>query len=547
MLICAKEGTDINCRVNFKYDGTPDTVYMEKLKIQLVCPIFRTEHDINIGRLKELIKDLDSHDSKVYTIPKRVDMTESLKTCRNVIQQHDVRHIKTFKTTDDTTYECWYFGKTKVTKEDLVIKCAIRKDMESIEIFVSGNDPKDITGLLAEIGRNLTKEFDKIGKVQPVFNVVVKNSMVKGSNLLSFCDLDGICGGNVVIEDSFVDGTNVASWNREDKEKSWIEEQNKLEEARKQEKERLNQEHQARQTEESARIQTEKEDRRACALLAMGWYGTQDPSSSAISTPQKTTPSVYTTHVMTVKATSSVAAVVTSSADQKTITNSIGMEFVQIPAGEFNMGSPSNEAGRYDDEGPVHQVKISNAFFMGKYEVTQKQWREVMGTNPSYFKGDNLPVEQVSWNDAQDFINKLNEKEGGNKYRLPTEAEWEYAVRAGTTTRFSFGDYESILGDYAWYDSKSGSKTHDVGQKKPNPWGLYDMHGNVWEWVQDIYHNSYSGAPTDGSAWEGDGSSRVVRGGYWYDLTRCCRSASRYASDPGVRVYILSFRLLRIS
>jgi formylglycine-generating enzyme required for sulfatase activity len=238
--------------------------------------------------------------------------------------------------------------------------------------------------------------------------------------------------------------------------------------------------------------------------------------------------------------------------DQKTYTNSIGMEFLSIPAGEFDMGSPSNEAGRWVNEGPVHQVKISNAFYMGKYEVTQKQWRDVMGNSPSYFKGDNLPVELVSWNDTQDFIQKLNEKEGGAKYRLPSEAEWEYAARAGTTTRYSFGNDESIfgyygskLGDYAWYSANSGSKTHDVGQKKPNPWGLYDMHGNVWEWVQDNWHDNYNGAPTDGSSWE-RGSDRVARGGSWDLFSGRCRSAVRNDNGPGSGTF-LGFRLLRVS
>jgi len=567
-LICAKEGTDINCRVNFKYaDGKPDTVNMEPLKIQVVCPIFRTEQDINIGRLKELIKELHSSDSKVYTIPKRVDISESLKICRNVIQQHDVRHIKTFKTTDDTTYECWYFGKTKVTKKDLVIKCAIRKDTESIEIFVSGNDPKDITGLLAEVGRNLTKEFDKLGKAQPVFNIVVKNSIVKGSNLLSFCDLNGACDGNVVIEDSFVEGTDVASWNKEDKEKAQIEEQKKLEEARKWEKEEADRREKARLEQERRIGQREKSSGGKWffgvilifGVLALGWYGMQGSNSPqmsvspvpsanpAVTAIQKNTPSVIAVPVMTAKATPSGAAVF--SADQKIITNSIGMEFVQIPAGEFDMGSPSNEKDRDSDEGPVHHVKISNAFYIGKYEVTQKQWHDVMGTSPSYFKGDDLPVEQVSWNDVQDYIKKLNEKEGVNKYRLPTETEWEYSARAGTTTSYSFGDDESKLGDYAWYFDNSGREPHEVGQKKPNPWGLYDMHGNVWEWVQDIYKNSYSGAPTDGSAWEGSGSLRVVRGGSWpaYFRAGYCRSARRLSDAPGDRVINLGFRLLRVS
>ena len=221
------------------------------------------------------------------------------------------------------------------------------------------------------------------------------------------------------------------------------------------------------------------------------------------------------------------------------------MDFVLIPAGEFYMSSLSNEVGRYSDEDPIHHVKISKAFYMGKYEVTQKQWRDVMGNDPSNFKGDNLPVVQVSWNDAQDFIKKLNEKESMNKYRLPTEAEWEYAARAGTTTRYSFGD-ESKLGDYAWYGANSGSTIHQVGQKKPNPWDLYDMHGNVWEWVQDSWHSGYSGAPTDGSCWEsGVGSYRVIRGGSWGNVARVCRSANRSLVDPSSRCDYLGFRLVK--
>ena len=220
--------------------------------------------------------------------------------------------------------------------------------------------------------------------------------------------------------------------------------------------------------------------------------------------------------------------------------NFIGMNFVRIPADEFMMGS--EEA---DDEKPVHKVKISKPFYLGTYPVTQAEWKEVMGNNPSQFKGDDLPVEKVSWDDVQEFIEKLNEKEGTDKYRLPSEAEWEYACRAGTTTRYSFGDSESKLGDYAWYDDNSGSKTHPVGLKLPNRWGLYDMHGNVWEWTQDKWHRDYDGAPTDGSAGEsGDGANRVLRGGSWGSSARGCRSASRYRVGPGYRRFILGFRLL---
>ncbi|MCZ7385592.1 MAG: SUMF1/EgtB/PvdO family nonheme iron enzyme [Candidatus Methanoperedens sp.] len=251
----------------------------------------------------------------------------------------------------------------------------------------------------------------------------------------------------------------------------------------------------------------------------------------------------------------SPAPMITSITDQKTITNSIGMEFVQISAGEFDMGSNESVLGfgknaRVETfaEGPIHHVKIANAFYMDKYEVTQKQWREVMGNNPSNFKGDNLPVEEVSWNDAQEFIRKLNEKEGTNKYRLPSEAEWEYAARAGTTTRYSFGDDESNLGDYAWYEAPPSSETHhEVGQKKPNPWGLYDMHGNVGEWVRDLYYDSYDGAPTDGSAWEeNDVPARVIRSGGWGCGSGNCRSAARSANYPGDRNRYVGFRLLRV-
>ncbi|AKB23787.1 serine/threonine kinase [Methanosarcina sp. MTP4] len=222
------------------------------------------------------------------------------------------------------------------------------------------------------------------------------------------------------------------------------------------------------------------------------------------------------------------------------------MEFVRISAGDFMMGSPDGEDGRRDNEGPVHKVTIKNLFYLGKYPVTQKQWKKVMGNNPSRFKGDTLPVESVSWNDVQEFIKKLNKMEGTDKYRLPSEAEWEYACRAGTTTNFYFGDDESKLGDYAWYTGNSGGKIHPVGEKNHNSWNLYDMHGNVWEWVQDRWHDNYEGAPSDGSAWEnGNGSYRVVRGGGWHYGSMNCRSAIRNGLDLDNRDNNVGFRLLR--
>jgi len=237
-------------------------------------------------------------------------------------------------------------------------------------------------------------------------------------------------------------------------------------------------------------------------------------------------------------------AVVAERSEPK-FTNNLGMEFVYIQPGRFTMGSPSNESGRDNDE-RQHQVTLTKGFYMQTTEVTQGQWQRVMGSNPSWFKncGDDCPVEEVSWNDAQDFIRRLNQREGTDKYRLPTEAEWEYAARAGSTTRFCFGNDNGQLGQYAWYDNNSGSKPHSVAQKKPNAWGLYDMHGNVWEWVQDWYGNYPSGSVTDPTG-PSSGSSRVFRGGSWNAGAGDCRSAYRYRSTPGGRSNYLGFRLAR--
>ena len=228
----------------------------------------------------------------------------------------------------------------------------------------------------------------------------------------------------------------------------------------------------------------------------------------------------------------------------ETFTNSLGMEFIRIPAGTFQMGDIWG--GGQSDESPVHTVTLTKDFFIGTYEVTQAQWEAVMGSNPSSFSscGGDCPVETVSWYDVQAFIDALNAAEGTTAYRLPTEAEWEYAARAGTTTKYSFGNEENLLGDYAWYDVNSGSETHPVGQKQPNPWGLYDMHGNVWEWAQDWISN-YSSSPTTDPAGPSSGTYRVVRGGGWVSGAFFLRSAFRLRAAPGFRYGILGFRLVR--
>ncbi len=185
---------------------------------------------------------------------------------------------------------------------------------------------------------------------------------------------------------------------------------------------------------------------------------------------------------------------------------------------------------------------------MGRTEVTQGQWKAVLGSNPSHFNscGDDCPVEKVSWNYAQSYAQKLSQKTGKN-YRVPSEAEWEYAARAGSDAKRSFGDNESELGNYAWFAGNSGSKTHRSAEKRVNAFGLYDMDGNVWEWVEDVWHTNYNGAPTDGSAWTtgGDQAHRVRRGGSWSSSPGDLRSAVRGRFAPDDRYEFAGFRIAR--
>ena len=235
------------------------------------------------------------------------------------------------------------------------------------------------------------------------------------------------------------------------------------------------------------------------------------------------------------------------------------LEMVEIPAGDFMMGAPKAEKNSNDDERPHHNVKVP-AFMMGKYPITQAQWQLVatlpkvkinLEPDPSSFKGEDRPVEKVSWLEAMEFCRRLS-KHTGQEYRLPSEAEWEYACRAGTTTAYSFGDAAEELGEYAWYSENSESQTHPVGQKQPNTFGLYDMHGNVWEWCADDWHENYKGAPKDGSVWIKDNKNyeapetrKLLRGGSWYFNAQLCRSAFRINFNLARNAFInLGFRVV---
>jgi formylglycine-generating enzyme required for sulfatase activity len=219
--------------------------------------------------------------------------------------------------------------------------------------------------------------------------------------------------------------------------------------------------------------------------------------------------------------------------------SAIKMHFILIQPGSFLMGS---EAGR-PDEKPVTKVTITKPFYLGKFEVTQEQWQAVMGTNGSYYTGTNMPVEQVSWNDCQEFIAKLKEKVNGYDFRLPTEAEWEYACRAGTTTEYSHGDGTTNLPDYAWFTANAARRTHPVGERKANPWGLHDIHGNIWEWCQDWY-GPYSGADCTDPTGPTSGTTRVIRGGSWSHGARDLWSSFRLKFRSDFRFRSIGVRLV---
>lgn len=243
----------------------------------------------------------------------------------------------------------------------------------------------------------------------------------------------------------------------------------------------------------------------------------------------------------------------TDSSRETNFSNSIGMNFVYIPPGSYLRGSPIEELGRESDE-KQQLVSLSHGYYMQTTEVTQEQWKAVMGSLPLYIIkcDEKCPVERVSWDNAQEFINKLNILEESQKYRLPTEAEWEYAARAGSSTSFANGeisvltcDNDTKLGDIGWYCGNSKiSRHHIVAQKKPNSWGLYDMHGGVWEWCADWYGPYSSEAVTDPGG-PLDGAERTMRGGGIADTARSCRSANRHSLRPDVEFNNIGLRIVR--
>jgi len=227
-----------------------------------------------------------------------------------------------------------------------------------------------------------------------------------------------------------------------------------------------------------------------------------------------------------------------------------GMEFVELPAGSFEMGSPPGEPGSFEGERPVHTVTFDYSFEIMTTEVTQAMWEELLQnpwSDPSHFTGPDRPVDNILWDECQEFVDAMNALDPVHEYRLPSEAEWEYACRAGTTTRFYWGDdpdYSQIT-QYAWFSENSGGETHPVGEKLPNSLGLYDMSGNGWEWCQDTWHSNYEGAPSDGSAWVDGSDDHIIRGGGWVIGARYCRSAHREYISAGNTYSFLGFRLVR--
>jgi formylglycine-generating enzyme required for sulfatase activity len=540
---------------------------MTPKEVHCVCP-FLKERSMSRGDFLVLTKSGYSAENGVnfesISVNKVVDFLS--QTCKNRLYKIDEFPIENgviLYLAGDAVGEKAYYLLTAVVKE--------YEDL--IQVLLRGNSDKQhgLSGFLNEILENLrhlvlSTEAREIGivKKEQVINII--DSVVQRT---TFSGGEG--PSTVNINDSLVQRTEFnAGEDRRVEEERLKKEQREMgeqERARKdkEEKERLDGERQEIKAREESERKKIEEDTRHRKELEKKKAREEREKESLIQLHKEEKVSIAKQRPKSKKNVYILAFVlgalvlglfvlppgsndtndIPPPSNQNTYTNSIGVEFVLIPAGEFDMGLPSSESYHAYEE-PIHTVNIENTFYLGKHEVTQKQWYEIMGTNPSNFKGGDLPVENVLWDDVQEFIRILNEKEGTDKYRLPSEAEWEYAAHAGTTTRFSSVDSITWLGEYAWYGDNSGNKTHPVGQKKQNPWGLYDINGNVFEWVQDKWHDNYVGAPTDGSAWESESNSyRVVRGGGWKGDYRYCRLAYRQSVPLDFHNNLVGFRLLK--
>ena len=284
-------------------------------------------------------------------------------------------------------------------------------------------------------------------------------------------------------------------------------------------------------------------------LLCLATLNTMGQTNGTITRQRKTTAKKETQQRKTTQAATKKTQAARQAQQQKQAASTsrpkvslddIMSNMVYVEGGTFTMGATFEQHNPEDDEKPTHRVSLSS-FYIGKYEVTQALWKAVMGSNPSHFEGDNLPVENVSWNDCQTFLRKLNAMIGKN-FRLPTEAEWEFAARGGNRSRGYQYSGNNVLSNVAWYLGNSGNKTHNVGTKAPNELGIYDMSGNVREWCQD-WKGSYSSSAQANPKGPSSGSNRVSRGGSWIRVARYCRVANRLNDTPGVRLSFLGLRL----
>ena len=553
---------EIAATVRYKdHTGKRYTLDMRPKEVHCVCPFLKGK-PMNRGEFVELSES--GHKAEAGLNFQGVDaarltsfLLEICKSRHYKVDEHSIEGGTILYLASESIGEKAYYLLTAYIKEI--------DGLTQVMLRAVSDKPHGLNGFLNEMVGSIrhivhtVQSAREIGiiKKEQVINII--DSVVQRT---SFSGGEG--AAEVNIKDSVVHRTEFKA---DDEQKRQEEERLRLEWEEQERKSRVEEVRAQKEKEEHKHIAKQKETLHAeekhggslfAKLLVLAFVltvlvmGISFLNQGSTDTPETIEPSTTPEIISATSQTPEVAPTAnqTAPANLETFTSSIGMEFVLIPAGEFDMGSPLDEKGRYDIEGPVHNVKIEDAFYLGKYEVTQNQWQAVMGNNPSNFKGGDLPVEQISWNDAQDFIKKLNEKEGTDQYRLPSEAEWEYAARAGTSTRYSFGDNESKLGEYAWYYGNPDYKTHPIGLKKPNPWGLYDMYGNVKELVQDTVHLNYYGAPTDGSAWEEsrdglDDLYRVNRGGSWNSDIRGCRSASFDYLYIGKRDSDVGFRLLQ--